>query len=70
MSDPAHNGRVPFLVRYMQAIPKVHGFPYRFDRSRQIGQVMVDHQWVDALDAPQLPDRTKLTEVRRETTDD
>lgn len=63
---------VPFLLQLGEAIPPTPAVPYRYDRQRQVGQVLVNGTWVDAnltsasIDSPM----TKRTRVASETTDD
>lgn len=71
MSEP-HSGR-PFLLRYAELVRQPKGVPFRYNTSRQIGEVCIAGVWIDAIDAPSTAmtsDTTKITEIRKETTDD
>jgi hypothetical protein len=62
---------VPFLFRFAQPIPEVPLHPLRYDAARQISQTLIGGRWTDTPDASlELIGATRLTEVKRETTDD
>ena len=44
--------------------------PVRYDAARQVTQVRVDGDWVDARKAPRRAGMTRVTKVQNETTDD
>lgn len=72
MTNDSSRGR-PFLLRYAEVVPTQHGLPFRYNALRQVGEVCIGEDWVNAVDAPDSAiryDATKVTEVRRETTDD
>ena len=64
--------RLPFLLTFGEDVPQTPTVPYRYDRARQIGQVLASGRWVDAHLAPASADAptTRKTRVARETTDD
>jgi hypothetical protein len=45
---------------------------HRYDARRSMGQVFAGGEWVDAIDVQQadMTGSTRLTDVKRETTDD
>lgn len=62
---------VPFLVRRSEPIRPSLAQRLRYDASRQVAQVDVAGQWIDAPDAPNVAEGgTLITRVRAETTDD
>lgn len=63
---------IPFLLTLGDDIPPSDTVPYRYDRDRQIGQVLVDGSWVDAnsIAAPIAAPATGFTKVARESTDE
>jgi hypothetical protein len=62
---------VPFLYRFAHRMPEVPLRPLRYDAARQISQMLIGGRWIDTPDASlQLIGATRLTEVKRETTDD
>lgn len=72
MTDrPVPGALSPFIVRFAQALPCTPQCALRYDRQRQLSQILVDGMWVDVPDAPVDAWRsTMLTKVRAETTDD
>lgn len=62
---------LPFLARYAVAMPITDRPPVRYDRCRQISQVLVEGHWVDGLSAS-VPEQsaTRMTKITHETTDD
>jgi hypothetical protein len=52
-------------------MPEVSLRPLRYDAARQISQTLIGGRWIDTPDASlELIGATRLTEVKRETTDD
>ncbi len=67
----AYEGAMPFLLRFAERVPRGRLRPSRYNVERQISQVLVEGQWVDAPDAPdESVGGTRVTDVRAETTDD
>jgi hypothetical protein len=62
------NGRVPFLAKFADPLPDTNAEPIRYDETRQVAQVQVDGDWVDARKP--TCGMTRVTKVRNETTDD
>lgn len=62
----------PFLLRFGERLQPQSHTHSRQDLLRQITQVEVDGAWVDAVDVHDviLDTGTRLTDVKRETTDD
>lgn len=60
----------PFILRFAQLIPPISPEILRYDAVRQIAQVLDGGIWVDRLTTGGPGDKTKVTEVRSETTDD
>jgi hypothetical protein len=62
----------PFLLRFGEKLDAQSHARSRQDPVRQITQVEVDGAWVDAVDVHDvvLGAATKITDVKRETTDD
>lgn len=62
---------VPFLLRFAKPIPEIFYHCLRYDPRRQVTQVLVDRDWVDALDTDtQIGKGTRQTAVAHETFDD
>jgi len=64
---------MPFVLMFAEVVPPQQGVPFRYNASRQVGEVFIAGQWIDAVDAPNTAitsGATKFTEVRKETTDD
>lgn len=71
MDDKRPRG-VPFLLQFAESIEAQATLPFRYDKLRQLGQVLIDSTWLDAVDAPWpgvSGDGTLITRVQRETTD-
>ena len=63
--------QTPLLLRYAESIPPAATpLDFRYSYDKQISEASLDGSWVDAADLHFERDDTKLTEVRRETTDD
>ena len=65
--------RSPFILLFAEPIPSSPEVPFRYDVSRQIGEVLIAGAWVDAVDTKgsiHASDKTLITEVKKETTDD
>jgi hypothetical protein len=63
---------VPFLFQFSERIAAQANLPFRYNESRQLGQVLIGSNWLDAVDAPKpvFPaEGTLITQVQRETTD-
>lgn len=61
----------PFAVRLGQRMPRESGPEIRYDAARELTQVCVDGEWVDAIDARiEVGHVTRKTGVDQETTDD
>jgi hypothetical protein len=70
--DNKQTGGVPFLFQFSEFIETQVNLPFRYDEFRQLGQVLIDSNWVDAVDAPGpevAAAGTLMTQVQRETTD-
>lgn len=65
-------GSLPFLLHFGERIPGGQVTLFRYDIQRGVSQVFVTNEWVDALDVHHAETQgvTKLTDVKRETTDD
>lgn len=62
---------LPFVFRFAQPLPSVPRHVLRYDRTRQISQVLVNGRWIDSPDASEEPTAsTRHTRVQAETTDD
>ena len=62
---------LPFMFRFAQPLPPVPRHVLRYDRTRQMSQVLVDGRWIDSPDASDEPTAsTRITRVSGETTDD
>lgn len=62
---------VPFIFRFAEPLPNCDLYPLRYDAARQISQVLIDGIWQDAPGSHgDLAATTRITETRRETTDD
>jgi len=70
MMSNKSNEMVPFLVRFAKAIPHKPDPVFRYDASRQLGQVLVDGLWTDSPDAGDILNGTRVTEVKTETIDE
>jgi hypothetical protein len=63
----------PFILQFAEPICPGEGLTFRYNASRQVGEVCIAGKWIDALDAPNSAiacEATKITEIRKETTDD
>lgn len=61
----------PFLFRFAEPIPDHATNLLRYDSQRQISQMLIAGNWIDSPDAAGKPMAdTRITRVRRETTDD
>ena len=62
----------PFVLRFGDRLDVPPAHALRYDLHRQIGRAFVGGAWIDIVDAREaiLPGNTRLTEVKRETTDD
>lgn len=61
----------PFVFRFAELIPNRVAHMLRYDIRRQISQILVAGEWIDAPDAPgEAVPGTSITATRRETTDD
>jgi hypothetical protein len=66
-----NDSKMPFLTRFVQAIPASEPAERRYDPARQEGFVRGAGGWGAALDAVDgSGPQTKITKVDRETTDD
>jgi hypothetical protein len=71
MKTSAQAGNLPFLYRFAKPIPADPSSPLRYDRTRQITQVLQNGQWIDTPDAPdETVGVSRKTAVQQETTDD
>ncbi len=62
---------VPFLIRRSEPMKETPGRRLRYDQVRQIAQVRIGPNWVDAPDASRYAvPGTRITRVAGETTDD
>ncbi len=61
----------PFLLRFAQPLEYRPACPLRYDTERQVAEVFMNGQWIDASVArgPESGD-TRFTKVATETTDD
>lgn len=71
MTGESRPPALPFIFRYAAPIPHAPLHTLRYDHERQISQVLVEGQWVDAIDV-RMPDArsTRITRVALESTDD
>jgi hypothetical protein len=63
----------PFILLFAEPIPSRPEVAFRYDVLRQVGEILRSGEWVDAADAKgsiQGSDKTLITEVKKETTDD
>lgn len=68
---PVDSPSLPFIFRYAEVMPEQVSFPVRYDRERQLSQVLVSGEWIDSADVPfDIAQGTSITATRRETTDD
>jgi hypothetical protein len=74
MTDEKLKGNLPllpFVFRFAETIPDQTPNPLRYDLQRQISQTLIAGEWVDTCEGPsELLAGTRITAVRRETTDD
>lgn len=63
---------LPFLLHFGERMPERKMVTHRYDARRSMGQVFAGGEWVDAIDVQQadMTGSTRLTDVKRETTDD
>ncbi len=62
---------VPFVFRFAQQMVETPHQALRYDAARQVSQILVDGHWVDSRhESGGQMASTRITAVRRETTDD
>lgn len=63
---------LPFLLHFGERLPDRPAASSRYDDRRCVGQVYVDGNWMDAVDArfDWQEGASKRTDIGRETTDD
>ncbi|HLO96318.1 MAG TPA: hypothetical protein VK195_18570 [Burkholderiaceae bacterium] len=70
-NEPVHSkAETPFLLRFSEVMPPQPGVRMRYDPVRQVSDVEVDGQWVEATSQNVLNIGTMVTRVQSETTDD
>jgi len=62
---------LPFVFRFAQPLPSVPRRILRYDKTRQISQVLMDGYWIDSPDATEGSTAfSRETRIANETTDD
>jgi hypothetical protein len=63
--------KVPFIFGYAEPLENIPTQILRYDKERQLSQVLVGDDWVNTIDARVDPSATtRLTRVRPETSDE
>jgi hypothetical protein len=72
-NEPSSNESMllPLLLRFAIPLGALPTRLLRYDRKRQIAEVLVEDRWIDASDARAADSgTTRITKVHAETTDD
>lgn len=61
----------PFITEFSMSIEPNQHQTFRYDKKRQISQILIGEIWVDAINTSiSMDNGTRMTKVDQETTDD
>lgn len=72
-SHPTSPLAVPLLLKYSEKIEPIDDSGiFRYNVMKQVSETLINNEWVDAVDVDFIAEisATRVTLVRRETTDD